>query len=544
MPNPTPKRAAVLLAGTALAIACATAARAETLGDAIAYAYQTNPGLQAQRAALRALDETYVAARGQYGPSVSVSASATDESDRRKGGGTDIFGQPNPTFKSNFNSTGASLSVVQPLYSGGRAVSQVRAAEAQIMAGRETLRRFEQDLLNRVTTAYVDVLRDQQVLAINRDAVATLNKEFSDTQARFKVREVTKTDLSQAQARLAQARTQLLNAQAQLGISRAAFLGVVGQSPGELAPPPAVDPLPAGPDQAYDAAEANNPQLQAARYTELGSRAAVEAAKAQRMPQVTARFDMQRTPELPYQNLPYDNIMSGSVTLSQPIFTAGQINSGIRRSVEENNRDRLTIDDARLQVIQQVSTAWEQLVALRQQLVTAQDEMTADEVAYAGVRQEERVALRSTIDVLNAELELSTAQQNVARVRAAEYLSRVQLLQAIGVLTPEMLSANVTHYDAAANFRKVKDAGRTPLEFPIYGLEYATTPKLGPEPPASIAQGTPGGPALPPPPQDADKPIVSIYSTIEQQTAPAGTAPKGPSPGVGPAAAPTSSTPH
>jgi TolC family type I secretion outer membrane protein len=397
----------------------AAAAKAETLQDVIAYAYDNNPGVQAQRAAMRALDETYVQARAGFGPNISVSAGATDYSDRRRRGGT-----------SHADTESSALSVVQPVYTGGRVTSRVHATEAQIKAGRETLRRFELDLLQRVVTAYVGVRRDQQILKISQDTVAVLTKELSDTQARFKVHEVTRTDLAQAQARLSQSKTQLLNAQAQLGISRAGFLAVVGQNPGDLAPQPDILTLPSTPVEAFDAAEANNPQLKSARYTEESSRASVAEAKAARLPSVTARFDMQRAPFIPYDpRRIYDNIRSTSITISQPLFTSGLYSSQIRQAVETNNRDRLTIDDTRLQVLQQVSSAWEQLVALRQELTTAQDEMQADQIAFAGVREEQKAALRTTLDVLNAELELSNAQQTVTRVRASEYIGRVQLLR-------------------------------------------------------------------------------------------------------------------
>ncbi len=497
--------ALLALAGAALGVG---PAKAETLGDVIAYVYQVNPGLQAQRAALRALDESYVQSRAGFGTNISASTGATKYYDRRSGVGS-----------ATANTQSSALSIVQPVFTGGRVTDRVRAADAQIKAGRETLRRYELDLIQRVVAAYVGVLRDEQLLAINRDTVAALTKELSDTQARFDVHEVTITDLAQAKARLAQANTQLLTAQAQLGTTRAQYFGIVGQNPGQLAQPTTVTTLPKTFENALDAAEANNPQLQGARFVEQSSRAALAAAKAERNPTVTARYDLQRAPEVPYAPRPYDNVHSASITLSQPLFSAGQIQSGIRRSLEENNRDRLTIDDTRLQVIQEVSSAWEQLVALRQQLTTAQNEVIADQLAFAGARQEQKFALRSTIEVLNAELELSNAQQNLTRVHAAEYVSRVQLLAASGVLTAQMFSPGTAAYDPATNFKRVRNSGATPLELPVRTIEALIAKPLGPEPPASIALARPNGPELPPEPLNTDTPIRSIYSTLEQSDA-------------------------
>ena len=149
----------------------------------------------------------------------------------------------------------------------------MRGAEADIRSARQALRRAEIDLLQRVVAAYVGVQRDEQIVQISADTVAVLDRELRATQARFDVREVTRTDLSQAQARLAQARTQLAHApRPSLAPSRAQFLGVVGRPPGSLEPLPAIDALPPTAEAAFDAAEANNPQLQSARDTEMSPR--------------------------------------------------------------------------------------------------------------------------------------------------------------------------------------------------------------------------------------------------------------------------------
>jgi len=491
-------------------------AKAETLSDVMAYVYQVNPGLQAQRASLRALDESYTQARGGFGTNISTSTGQTHYDDRRLGVGV------------HANNSSAALSIIQPLYTGGRVTERVRAAEAQIKAGRETLRHFELDLVLRVVAAYVSVQRDEELLTINQDTVAALTRELSDAQARFNVHEVTITDLAQAKARLAQSRTQLLTAQAQLGASRAQFFGVVGRYPGKLDPAPPITAIPDTFEKALDAAEANSPLLQGARFTEQSSRAALAEAKAERNPTVTARYDLERTPTQPFMSVPYDDIHSLSVTLSQPLFSAGQIASGVRQRLEENNRDRLTIDDTRLQVIQQVATDWEQLAALRQQLTTAQTEMTEDQVAYAGERQEQKFALRTTIEVLNAELELTTAQQNVIHVRTSEYIGRIQLLADTGVLSAQMFSPEAVGYDPAANYERVRNGGATPLEVPVRAFEAMLAKSNAAEPPASISLTRPTGSSLPPEPVDANAPIKSIYSTVEQSDAAAAAAAKKP----------------
>ena len=510
-----PPKGLLLVGAAALAFAAAAPARATTLAEAIAYAYETNPGLQSQRAALRGLDEGYVQARSQYGLQIGANVSSTNY-DLKVGASPGNFGQTNPAAEVATVTDNESVSLVQPLWTGGRVKQRVSQAEASIRQGREQLRRAELDLLNRVVSAYVSVRRDEQLLRINEDTITALGRQVADTEARFKAAGiVTRTDIAQAQARLAQARSTLAAVQGQLAVSRAQYLASVGQNPVDLQPPPDVATLPATIDAAFNAAEANNPQLLQAVYAEQGSRARVAEAKAGKLPTVNARLDFGRSPLIIYQGGPTVDTRVGTITLNQPLFTSGQLSSVIRQATEENTRDRLAIDETRLQVTQQVSQAWEQLAASRKQLATYQDEVTADEFAFYGVRQEEKFALRSTIEVLNAELELTNAQQNLVRVRAQEYAGRVQLLATVGVLEPRLFAANVTRYDPTANFKRVRNLGATPLEIPVRILDGLLSPQVGAQPPASIAVAHPGGAVLPAPPA-ADAPMTSILSALDR----------------------------
>lgn len=514
-----PLSARLLGAAAVAVLAAAAPARATTLGDAIAYAYETNPGLQAQRAALRALDESYVQARAGYGLQISAQAGFSNYD----------FNNSNPQLGStNTQTDNQSVTLSQPIWTGGRVKQRVTQAEAQIRVGRQNLRRFELDLISRVVSAYVSVRRDEQLLRINNDTIQVLERQVSDTEAKFAVRQLTATDVAQSKARLAQSRSTLAAVQSQLAVSRAQFLAAVGQNPADLAPPPPIEDLPPTIEKAFDAAEAANPQFLAAVYTEQGSRARIAEAKAGRLPTLTARLDFQRSPFQLFR--PADGVNEtrlGTLTLSQPIFTSGQITSSIRQTTEENNRDRLSIDETRLQVTQQVSAAWEQLAAARKQVSTFAEEVKADEFAFYGVRQEERFALRSTIEVLNAQLELTNAQQNLVRVRAQEYASRVQLLSATGVLDTRIFAPGAPRYDEAANLKKIRNFGATPLEAPVRILDNFLTPDVEPQRPASIAVAHPGGIALPPPP-GPEAPMASILSALEKAP------PKPPAPGPTP----------
>ncbi len=481
------------------------AVQAETLAEAVELAYRTNPNIQAQRASLRALDESYVQARSGFGLNAGVQVSRNEFMLKRSG---PQGGEAQATTNS------ASLSIQQPIYSGGRLSARTNAAEADIEAGRQQLRRFELDLMVRVVAAYVNVRRDERVLQIARDLAKVLEDQLTDTDAKFEVRQVTATDQAQARARLAQARTQLANAEAQLNASRANYVALVGRAPGSLEPEPAIEGLPPTVDAAFDLAEAQNPQLLQSQFTEQASRARVAEVRSQRRPQLSLRATAARNPTSQFATNPIDESITLSAVVSQPLFTGGALTSQIRQTVEQNNRDRLLIEDARRNMIQSVAQGWEQLAGARGALLSQQQEVQADETAFYGVREEEKVGLRSTIEILNAIQELAAAQLSLARGRANEYVSRVQLLAQIGSLSLDDLSPGANSYDPARNFDKVHNKGALPWEAGLRAIDrIAGAPIGGLRPAATEPAGRPtAASALPgaPPPAAEVKPSVTI----------------------------------
>jgi outer membrane protein/S-layer protein transport system outer membrane protein len=506
-------RLAVLALLLAVASGIAPAA-AETLADAVALAYQTNPAIQAQRAQLRALNETYVQARAGFGLQASASANLAYGEARYHEGG-----RINQEIRTDGRSSTESLNLSQPLFTGGRATAALQAAEADVRAGRERLRQAETDLLQRVITAYVAVRRDLQVLAVARSTVTVLQEQLQETQAKTEVRENTRTDLAQAQARLAAATAQAASAENQLSSSRAVYLNAVGQNPGDLAPEPDLPGVPATIDQAFDQAESSNPTLVAAKYAEQASRARLTLAKSQNLPSVNLRVSAGRQPSAFYSPNPYVNTVTAEATFSQPLFTSGLNSSQIRRAAELNNADRLSIDATRRNVVQGISQQWSALAAARLSLTADQANVTASETAFYGMRQEERLGLRSTIELLNAQQELTSAQLSLLRDRYNEYISRAGVLNVMGVLTVETIAPSVKAYDPVVAFDEVKNKGALPTELVVRALDGLAAPNLGPPRPASETAVPDRQIVLPaPPPSAASLPPLRPVTELMDET--------------------------
>jgi outer membrane protein len=497
------RKATLLAAVCSVGLLAAGAAQAETLADAIALAYQTNPTLQEQRANQRALDETYVQARTGLRPTIGATAQAVDRETKLANPTTsfvDTNGDGTPDSLANTdtirsNSSAATISVTQPLYTGGRVTSQISASEADVMQGRQQLRQVEAGVLLNVVQVYVDVRRDQERLRINEENVTVLQRQLDEAKARFDVGEITRTDVALAEARLAASRAGLASAQASLAISRANYAAIVGQNPGELAPEPSLASLlPASVDDAFTRAETNNPSVMASGYAERAARARVAAARAQRRPIISLRGDLgYNAAEVGgngNQFGDYDRAVSGSVVATVPIFTGGLTNSEVRQASARDDAARIAIEGSRRNVLQDVAQAWNQLLGARANLTANQEQVNAAQIAFEGTRQEAQVGLRTTLDVLNAEQELRSAELALVTARHDEYVAAASVLAAMGELEARNLTTGVSIYDPAANFNRVKHAwGWVPWEYGVELLDRVGAPPIGADPTNSPVKG-------------------------------------------------------
>jgi outer membrane protein len=477
------------LAACALA-PLAAAAQAETLGDAIALAYETNPQLQAARAQQRATDEEYVQAESGLRPTVSGQATSSFYSQA-----ANQFGTPLTGITESISS--GEVTASQTLYAGGRIAGKIDAAKADILAGRERLRGVEINVLQSVIGAYLDIRRDQAQLAIAADNAKVLARTLEETKARFDVGQLTRTDVAQSEARLALARSQLATAQATLAQADAAYAAVVGQNPAELAPePPIAQLLPASLDAAFDAAENANPQIRQAEFTERASAARLAESKAQLRPQVsvsgTYGYNVtQETFQVSQTGIPASALTSTTrgpqaqfqANLTVPLSSGGLNLSLIRQAAEQNNVDRVNIETARRQTLQAVAQAWNQLVGARASLAADEQQVSSDTVALEGVTEEQKVGLRTILDVLNAQLELEQSQLTLVAARHDEYVAAAGVLAAMGGLDARALLPNEPIYDPRKNFDHVRHApGWVPWEAAIGEIDRLGGPAPTPMP--------------------------------------------------------------
>jgi outer membrane protein len=447
--------AAAALASVALAAIGPTGAQAETLSSALAKAYRNNPQLNAQRAVVRQIDETVPQALSGYRPQISATADVgVQYQDARTSSALGGSGRQQSTTYPR----GVGLTATQTLFNGLRTGNQVRSAESNVRAARETLRVFEQQVLFDAATSYMNMLRDTALVQLQRSNVEVLTEQLRQTRDRFNVGEVTRTDVAQAESRLAAARSALLAAEATLNTSRATYRRVIGEDPVNLAPGSPVDRLsPRSLDVAVAKGQAQNPNVTAAMYGVDVATLQVKIAEGALYPVVTLQGNLQQNWETSAQTS-RSFAASAVVGVTFPLYQGGAEYATIRQQKELLGQRRLDLDAVRDQARATVVEAWGQLLAARSQIESAQAQVNAAEIALNGVREEARVGQRTTLDVLNQQQELVNARVALVTAQRDRVVASYALLAAIGNLNPQVLGLPTPVYDPQTHYHQVRDA--------------------------------------------------------------------------------------
>ena len=381
--------------------------------------------------------------------------------------------------------TGA-LELDQPLFTSGAASWGVEAASDDIRAARQGLRNTEAQVLQGVVQAYVDVRRDQRIVAALEAEVGILQSQLDDVTARQKAGDVTRTDVEQSQTNLDIARAALSQSEGQLQVSRAEYFAVVGQNPGTLAPEPPLPGLPASIDEAFNAAEANNAPLLEAEATERADSDRIYQAKAQYRPSVALHSSYGYAgPLAPFTVNKEERSFTIGALLTIPLLTQGIAESNVRKATETDNADRLNIEIARRAAVQAVANAWNTALANRSSAATYEHAVEAARRYFYDTEQEYRVGQRQTLDVLIAEQTLRGAEISTAQSEHDCYLAQAALLSAVGRMQAVDLVGNVPIYDPAAAFRKVARRGAVPWEGLVAGIDRLSAPQRQPPKPLS-----------------------------------------------------------
>ena len=438
---------------------------AETLNEALQRAYNNNPSLNSSRANLRAVDENVPLAKAGMRPRVSINSYLGAQQNRfiqRQ----DDMSQPNdPNAYPIWNrqqgqslARSAGVTIEQPLFDGFKAQNTTNAAETAVFAEQQRLRLLEQKILFDTASTYMNVLRDTAGLKLQENNVAVLTEQLRQTKERYLAGQITLTDISQAESRLAAGKAQASNAHALLESSIGAYQQVVGILPKKLAPAPPVDKLlPPNREEAEKIAVSEHPMILAALHDADASDFDIKAIEADFLPKLSVVADVFTQTNM---NIIYDRNIAAMIggRLNVPLYDGGSTSSQLRQAKELAGKKKLDVDVARAEIIALTRTTWANLQSAKTRMVAAQAQIAAAEKALYGVREEAKAGQRTTLDILNAQQELLNARIALIFAQRERVVASYGVLSTIGRLSTDNLGLSPDYYDPALHLDQIKDS--------------------------------------------------------------------------------------
>ena len=464
----------------------------QTLSETLGIAYSTNPTLTGERAKLRATDENVPVALSGWRPVVSVSGS-DGFVDGRYDAITPCFGSfsPNPigvnnascfkngivvpesskdfhsafqsannfndSQKANRNEHSVSATVTQYLYRGGKTAASTHQAENSVYAERARLIATEEQVFTDTVTAYVTYIEDAQLLTLNVQNQQVLGDELHAVSDRYRVGELTRTDVAQAEAALAAAIAQRETAQGNLQTAAAAFYRSVGVNPPkDLADPQPLRLAVQSEQAASDLAAENNPNVVAARFAEAEAKDAIDVAFAALGPQIYLQGQGYQQVRQSLSGISQYGAQA-TINLSMPLYQGGAEYATIRQARQGYQQAVRALEDAQRAAREQAVQQWDVLTAARAAVAASRIAVQSAQIAVEGTERQALVGSATTQDVLIQQQNLLSAQinlvQNVTSVVTASY----SVADAIGRLTAKDLGLSVPLYDETAYYRAVKN---------------------------------------------------------------------------------------
>jgi outer membrane protein len=433
------------------------AARADTLESALVTAYQNNPQINAQRASLRAVDEGVPQALSNYRPRVSATASIGTQRHEYTSKASGFNTQVGNTFTPH----SVGVTATQTLFNGFQTGNRTRQAETQVSAARATLAVIEQNVLLNAATAYMNLLRDIAILGLQRHNVEVLEVQLRQTRDRFDAGDVTRTDIAQSESRRAGGRSQMAQAESNYLTSRAVYRQVIGREAGKLVAATPVDRFaPKSLEEAISVGRGGHPNVAAAMFGIDVALLQVKINQGALLPTATATATVQKAWAQPTTSgqLIVDQFSASLASqVSIPIYQGGQEYSLIRQAKQTVSQKRFDLETARDTVQQSVTQRWSELISSKAQILSAQAQVSAAEIALRGVSEEARVGQRTTLDVLNAQQELVNARVAVVTSQRDRLVASYALLAAVGKLSVKVLGLKVQAYDPVEHHQQVRD---------------------------------------------------------------------------------------
>jgi outer membrane protein len=438
------KTARTLVLTASLIVGAVLPVRAETLADALIAAYRNSNLLEQNEAILRAADEDVAQAVASLRPVVAFIADG-------QYGYSQTLLDSGITVSNDGLFANYSVTAQMTLFDFGRTQLAIEAAKETVLATREALIAIEQQVLLAAVSAFVDVRLQQEIVSLRENNVRVIAEQLRAAQDRFDVGEVTRTDVAQAEARLAEAEANLVVAQGDLAIARENYRAATGNYPGVLSAPPAPPRTAATLDAARSVALRTHPLIRQAQREVQAAELNVARARANMKPSIAAQAQL---------SVDQDSLQENGVGINfnQTIYSGGALSSALRQAMAIRDASFAGLKQRGVEVAEAVGIVWSNLDVADASIAATEQQISAAQIAFDGVREEASLGARTTLDVLDAEQDLLDARAARLSAVAQRYIGIYQLLASMGLLTVDHLALGIPTYDPAAYYNAVRRA--------------------------------------------------------------------------------------
>ena len=385
-------------------VACGSLAHAESLDSAMQAALDFNPQIRSAQASRDASAARVTQAQGARLPHLEATG----------GVGYNQYNAPGIAQMSLYRPSNAGVTLSLPLYTGGKLKAELAAANSDVQAADARSLDTQQTVLFNAGMAFLKVARTAELLQLSQGQQALLEKELNQAQAELKAGIRTRTDVAQAESRLAGALAAVRQAQSDADDARTQFRSVTGREPqGEM-----VMPSPSGfPDRAdfVQSVLDHNPRLAAAAAQVDEAQAHYKAARAERLPTISLQAGISRDQDSNPFLMKETNRQIG-IQIKIPLYEGGMTMGKEAETAAQIRQSEADRDDQHESLTADAEAAFNDYESTGAQLVALEQQVTAATTALDGARKELHVGTRTLLDVLNAEQELLDAR--VSRVNA------------------------------------------------------------------------------------------------------------------------------
>ena len=410
---------------------------AVTLSEALLEAYINNPELNAERENIKVSQEDLNISRSEFLPTVTVSTSRSKEDTGKL---TDRTGTNSSI--TDVDPKTQSIVIEQKLFQGFAGIAEMQKSKIGLSLAEAKLLKVEQETLYKAIDAYSGLVAALEKLKINQRNIDLLERQVETNQARLERGQITLTDLAQSESSFAGAQAKFIKAKNETITTKLVYEKIIGPiiNTNDLKKQSDLNfKTPESLDKAIEVSKKNNPDLIIAKLDYEQSEKDVVIARSDLSPSATLSLSSTKTDDASSTIDERDKEIA-KATISWPIFKGGKNSASLNRSKNLKSRKKLLLDNAVKTNNTSVASAWSSLQSSKSLLNSVKLQVKAAEIANEGVTVEYESGLgRSTLDVIQSNLNLLTSKISLVESERNYLLSQFKLLQSVGLLKNDYL---------------------------------------------------------------------------------------------------------